>query len=108
MTTGAIQRMRPQADVEVQVACPAAIEPLATLARQTQTLTIDRARRDTRLDVVRHTPDCSARAVLGHRQLQAQRHPVKGVLEADLRGHLEILAGHRAIATGERAATARA
>ena len=74
--------------------CAATVEPLATLGRQTQALAIDGARRNSRLDVVRHATQPSRGIVFRHGQLEIERRAAKGIFDADFHGHFEILAGH--------------
>src|SRR5688572_2630787 len=103
MVGGAIHRVRFELDVEIQIAGAPAIESPATLTGQAQPLAIDGTRGNTRLHLVRDAAHPSGGIVFGHGQLHFQRRAVEGILDADLGGDFEVLAGHRIAARSEAA-----
>src|SRR5262245_15243715 len=93
--------MRLERDVEVEIPVAPSAMTLATPGGQAQALSIDGARRNACLDLVRHTAHAAVVAVLGHRELQFERRTAKGIFDADLHRHLEVLPGHARVRATE-------
>jgi len=95
MSVRPVQRMRTQADVEVQIAIAPAIQPLAALARQAQTLAIGRTLRNARPDSAGHAMQPALLIVFGHVQIEIDLRAVEGLIDADRDRDLIVVAGHR-------------
>src|ERR1700722_16559761 len=109
MPIGTIQRMGPQADIQIQIAAAPAVEALAALARHSQPLAIACAFGYACLEGVRRAPHLSLRIVLGQVQIEIDLRTVIRVRDRDGYRDFIVLARHRyrSAAAATAAATAQ-
>src|SRR5947209_9748294 len=83
-----------QCDIEIQVAAASAVQPLASLAGQAQTLAVGGALGNARFEGVPHAARETALVVLGDGQLEIHLGAAVGFFQRDVRGDLVVLPGH--------------
>src|SRR5258705_10898977 len=90
--------MRPQPDIEIEIAVAAPVDAFAALARDTQTLPLGGALRNAHLHSVRHAPQQSLFVALRYLKIELEHRAVEGVLKPDVRLDLVVLAGNAQLA----------
>src|SRR3984957_9842772 len=108
VTAGTEQRVRSQADIQIEIAVASAIETLTPLARHPQSLPVAGAFGNARLEGVGHAVHLPLRVVLGHVQVKIDFGDVIGIGYRDRHRDLIVLSRHRSLSTAATAAATQA
>src|SRR5678815_2264635 len=88
------QIVRPQPNVDVQVACGSTAVTRAALAGHAQALPVGRAFRDAHFDHLLRAPQLTVLADFSRGDRNLDLGPARHLFDAQMRGHLEILSRH--------------
>src|SRR5690349_12399943 len=100
MTADTKQIVRPQPDIDVQVAVGSAALAGAALAGHTQALLVRRAFRNADFDALLRAPQLTVLGDFSRCNRNLELGPARHLFDAQMHGHLEILAGPPKRATG--------
>src|SRR5665213_2640063 len=100
VAAGPVQRMRSQADIEIEIPIAPAVDAVTPFAGHAQSLSVRGTLGNARLKSMRGTPQSPALVVLRHVQIQVDLSAVISVLDADGDRGFEVLTRHRHAGAG--------